>query len=48
MFAYVSTNEAQDGKFRKIEVRVRNSKAVVNRNAAIARVRNKSELQGFN
>ena len=28
--AYVSTNEAQNGKFRKIEVRVRDSKAVVN------------------
>jgi VWFA-related protein len=27
--AYVSTNEAQDGKFRKIEVRVRDSKAVL-------------------
>jgi len=28
--AYVSTNEAQDGKFRKIEVRVLDRKAVVN------------------
>jgi VWFA-related protein len=28
--AYVSTNEAQDGKFRKIEVRVPDSKSVVN------------------
>jgi VWFA-related protein len=29
MLAYVSSNEAQDGKFRKIEVRMRDSKAVV-------------------
>lgn len=28
--AYVSTNDAQDGKFRKIEVRVLDGKAVVN------------------
>ena len=28
--AYVSSNDAQDGKFRKIEVRVRDSKAIVN------------------
>jgi VWFA-related protein len=28
--AYVSTNDAQDGKFRKIQVRLRDSKAVVN------------------
>ena len=28
--AYVSTNQVQDGKFRKIEVMVRDSKAVVN------------------
>ena len=30
MLAYVSSNEAQDGKFRKIEVKVRDSKATVN------------------
>jgi len=30
MLAYVSTNEAQDGKFRKIEVKVSNTKATVN------------------
>jgi VWFA-related protein len=29
MLAYVSSNEAQDGKFRKIEVRVRDTKALV-------------------
>ncbi len=29
MLAYVPTNEAQDGKFRKIDVTVRNSRAVV-------------------
>jgi VWFA-related protein len=30
MLAYVPTNEAQDGKFRKIEVKVRDRKATVN------------------
>ena len=30
MLAYVPTNEAQDGKFRKIEVKVRDNKATVN------------------
>ena len=30
MLAYVSSNEAQDGKFRKIEVKVRDTKATVN------------------
>ncbi len=29
MLAYVPTNEAQDGKFRKIEVRVRDNQAAV-------------------
>ena len=30
MLAYVPANAAQDGKFRKIEVRVRDKKAAVN------------------
>jgi hypothetical protein len=29
MLAYVPSNETQDGKFRKIEVRVREKKALV-------------------